>query len=60
MRRVFNNESADEVEELAEGMDPYLCPECLAEGDSCGFHAGFAAGWDACVSVVASAVDEAA
>jgi hypothetical protein len=47
-------------DELAADLDPYACVECLGLGDSCEFHTGFAAGWDACVSLMASAIEEAA
>jgi hypothetical protein len=47
-------------DELAADLDPYACVECLGLGDSCSFHAGFAAGWDACVTLTASTIEEAA
>ena len=45
------------LDELIEGTDPYDCPACLAGGDACEFHAGFAEGWDACAAFVARAVE---
>jgi hypothetical protein len=45
--------------ELVE-QDPYTCKACVAAGDLCSFHAGFAAGWDACTGLVARLVNEAA
>ena len=33
--------------------DPYDCAACLAGGDVCQWHEGWAAGWDACARVVA-------
>jgi hypothetical protein len=45
-----------EDDRLSEELDPYGCGPCLASGDVCEFHAGFAAGWDACVVLMAEAV----
>jgi hypothetical protein len=42
---------------LPDEADPYQCAECMAVGDSCAFHAGFAAGWDACMGAVADWVN---
>jgi hypothetical protein len=44
-------------DDLGDLLDPYQCVECLAAGDSCVFHAGFAAGWDACAASVARVVN---
>lgn len=33
------------------------CAECVASGAECVFHAGFAAGWDACAAMMARSVD---
>lgn len=43
-------------ESLAGGADPYRCELCLATGDACRFHQGFADGWDACAAFVAGVV----
>jgi hypothetical protein len=48
----------DSLDELVDGMDPLECAACLAAGDACEFHAGWAEGWDACAAFVARAVDE--
>jgi hypothetical protein len=37
---------------LGEHVDPYACADCLANGDACVFHAGFAEGWDSCMEHV--------
>jgi hypothetical protein len=41
------------------GMDPFDCDACLAARDICGFHAGWAAGWDDAVSALAGWREEA-
>ena len=41
---------------LAGDVDPYRCEGCLAAGDACPFHQGFADGWDACAAFVAGVV----
>jgi hypothetical protein len=38
--------------------DPSDCQACVAVGGECVFHAGWAAGWDACTAFVAHAVHE--
>jgi hypothetical protein len=38
------------------GEDPQDCPACVAAGDLCRFHTGFAEGWDACAELVARMV----
>jgi hypothetical protein len=50
--------SGDQVEPVE--ADPYTCEACVAAGDLCSFHAGFAAGWDACTGLVARLVNEGA
>lgn len=44
-------------ESLAGAADPYQCEGCLAVGDACPFHQGFADGWDACAAFVAGVVE---
>jgi len=39
-----------------EGGDPYACADCMSAGETCEFHAGWAAGWDACAVFVAGVV----
>ena len=46
------------LDELVDGGDPLDCPACLDAGDVCSFHAGWAAGWDACASFVARVVED--
>jgi hypothetical protein len=45
------------LDELVDGMDPLECARCLIAGDACHFHAGWAAGWDACAAYVAQVVE---
>lgn len=35
-----------------EDTDPQQCPDCVAYGEECPFHLGYAAGWDAASAVV--------
>jgi hypothetical protein len=44
------------LEEL-DVVDLNDCPVCVARGDVCEFHRGWAAGWDDATSVMAAAVD---
>ena len=44
--------------DLVAGVDPLECPACVELGDACRFHAGFAAGWDACAAFVAAVVEQ--
>lgn len=37
---------------LAVEQDPFTCPGCVAVGEVCSWHRGWAAGWDACCRVV--------
>ena len=46
------------LDELVSGGNPYVCAACVAVGEVCAFHAGWAAGWDACAAFVAHAVDD--
>jgi hypothetical protein len=41
---------------LDDPQDPNDCPACLASGDICDFHKGWAAGWDQAASVVGALV----
>lgn len=50
-------DAATALDELVPGTDPLDCPACVAAGDSCDFHAGFAVGWDTCAAFVAHAID---
>jgi hypothetical protein len=51
-----NRELDDESwSDLAE-VDPQDCEACVAAGDLCAFHTGFAEGWDACAGLVARMV----
>jgi hypothetical protein len=43
-------------DELPPGADPLACPACVELGDACGFHQGFAEGWDACAEFMAGHV----
>ena len=43
-------------ESLAGDIDPYQCERCLAAGDACPFHQGFADGWDACAALMAAVI----
>jgi hypothetical protein len=45
------------LDELVDGGDPLDCPACIEAGDVCSFHAGWAAGWDACAAFVARVVE---
>ena len=45
------------LDDLAERGDPAACETCLAAGRECGFHRGWAAGWDACTAFMARVVD---
>jgi hypothetical protein len=44
--------------ELVDGGDPLECLACIEAGDVCEFHAGWAAGWDACSAFVARIVED--
>jgi hypothetical protein len=46
------------LDELVDGGDPLDCPACIEAGDVCSFHAGWAAGWDACAAFVARVVED--
>lgn len=48
------------VEELADVVDPLDCVDCVALGDACAFHRGFAEGWDACAEFIARHVERQA
>jgi hypothetical protein len=49
---------AVEADELVEGTDLLACQECLAKGDACDFHRGFAEGWDTCAAFIARHVED--
>lgn len=45
------------ADELPAGVDPLACAACVELGDACGFHRGFAEGWDACAEFMARHVE---
>jgi len=45
------------LDDLVDGGDPLDCPACVEAGEVCSFHAGWAAGWDACAAFVAHVVE---
>ena len=49
---------SDALDELVDGGDPLECRSCIEAGDVCSFHAGWAAGWDACAVFVAHIVED--
>ena len=42
---------------IVDDGDPLDCSACVETGDVCSFHAGWAAGWDACSAFVAHVVE---
>jgi hypothetical protein len=45
----------EDWQELTGAPDLLDCMDCVSGGDTCDFHEGFAAGWDACAAFVARA-----
>lgn len=45
------------LDELDPAIDPYRCDACLRRGDSCQFHEGLGAGWDAAMTAVLAVMD---
>jgi hypothetical protein len=45
------------LDDLIDGGDPLDCTACVEAGEVCSFHAGWAAGWDACAAFVAHVVE---